>query len=574
MNLRNFSIATRLAVGFAVVLLMAAALLGVSVWGSARDRANIGATLQTANQNAELAQGMHVGLLRTGIAVRNMGLQTTVDGVNAAEVAAKKAHASFHGYKNKLEEAGLNEEGKALFAELMALTTQSDKHFQDAVGLAQQFNTEQAAALIAGKIDPLTTQAEAVLTRFATLQRSQAVTALAQAEAVAAATTTMLLLVGAGALVLAAVMGWHLARSIIDPLKLAVSVARRVAQGDLTQRAEVHGADEPAQLLHALNSMNESLAQVVNQVRNCSDSIATGSAQIASGNSDLSGRTEQQAAALQETAASMDQLSSTVQQNAGNASQASQLAQGASQVAARGGSVVADVVDTMKGITESSRRIADIIGTIDGIAFQTNILALNAAVEAARAGEQGRGFAVVASEVRNLAQRSAEAAKEIKSLIATSVERVERGNGLVVQAGSTMDDIVGSIGRVNDIIAEISVASQEQSRGVSQIGQAVTQMDHATQQNAALVEESAAAAESLRQQAHQLVQAVAVFKLATDHSPGAPAPHAVAVSTQAALSAMKQPAPAVRTAAAAKRPPQARAIAAATPAAGADWETF
>jgi len=244
--------------------------------------------------------------------------------------------------------------------------------------------------------------------------------------------------------------------------------------------------------------------------------VATASAQIAQGNQDLSGRTEQQASALQQTAATMDELGSTVRNNADNAKQANQLALGASAVAVRGGGVVGQVVETMKGINQSSRKIADIIGVIDGIAFQTNILALNAAVEAARAGEQGRGFAVVASEVRSLAQRSAEAAKQIKVLISASVERVEQGTAQVDQAGRTMEEIVGAIKRVSDIVGEISAASAEQSSGVSQVGEAVTQMDQATQQNAALVEESAAAAQSLQQQAQQLVEAVAIFKLQQD----------------------------------------------------------
>jgi len=276
----------------------------------------------------------------------------------------------------------------------------------------------------------------------------------------------------------------------------------QVKQGDTTS------------LMAQLRIMQESLARVVDGVRQNSESVAIASAQIAQGNTDLSQRTEEQASALQQTAATMDELGATVRNNADNARQANQLALGASSVAAKGGEVVGQVVDTMKGISDSSRKIAEIIAVIDGIAFQTNILALNAAVEAARAGEQGRGFAVVASEVRNLAQRSASAAKEIKELISTSVERVENGTALVDQAGKTMSEIVGAIKRVADIVGEISAASAEQSAGVGQVGQAVTQMDQATQQNAALVEESAAAAESLRGRAQQLVQAVAVFKLA------------------------------------------------------------
>ncbi|OYU99137.1 MAG: methyl-accepting chemotaxis protein, partial [Burkholderiales bacterium PBB5] len=294
---------------------------------------------------------------------------------------------------------------------------------------------------------------------------------------------------------------WHIAHALQGRIATTQAVAMRVEAGDLVT-AEVDTArDEFSPLLAAMHAMQRALASVVGTVRLNADSVATASAQIAQGNNDLSGRTEQQASALEETAASMEELSATVKQNADNAHEANKLAQGASAVATKGGDVVSQVVVTMKGINDSSKRIADIISVIDGIAFQTNILALNAAVEAARAGEQGRGFAVVASEVRNLAQRSAEAAKEIKQLISASVERVEQGTVLVDQAGVTMTEIVSAIKRVTDIMAEISSASAQQSSGVSQVGEAVTQMDQATQQNAALVEQSAAAAESLTQQA-------------------------------------------------------------------------
>ena len=293
----------------------------------------------------------------------------------------------------------------------------------------------------------------------------------------------------------------------------AVAIAAAVAGGDLSSSVRVRAGDEHS-LMARLAAMQRSLAQAVTSVRQGSENVAISSAQIAQGNQDLSSRTEHQASALQETAATMHQLGSTVRHNTDSAKQANQLALGASNVAAEGGEVVGQVVTTMKDIQESSHKIADIIAVIDGIAFQTNILALNAAVEAARAGEQGRGFAVVAAEVRSLAQRSAEAAREIKALIGTSVERVERGTTLVDRAGQTMGEVVTAIRRVSDIVAEISSASVEQSSGVEQVGQAVGNMDQATQQNAALVEQSAAAAESLRQQAQQLVQAVAVFKLA------------------------------------------------------------
>ena len=318
------------------------------------------------------------------------------------------------------------------------------------------------------------------------------------------------------ALSLGLVLAWaitrHLMRQLGGEPSAAVSILGAVAEGDLSTHVPLRAGDCTS-LMARLAAMQRSLSDTVSQVRSGSEGVATASSQIAQGNHDLSGRTEQQASALQQTAATMDELGSTVRNNADNARQANQLALGASTVAVKGGEVVGQVVETMKGINQSSKKIADIISVIDGIAFQTNILALNAAVEAARAGEQGRGFAVVAAEVRSLAQRSAEAAKEIKTLISASVERVNRGTKLVDQAGHTMEEIVAAIRRVTDIVGEISSASVEQSSGVSQVGQAVTQMDHATQQNAALVEQSAAAAESLRQQAQQLVQAVAVFKL-------------------------------------------------------------
>jgi methyl-accepting chemotaxis protein len=327
------------------------------------------------------------------------------------------------------------------------------------------------------------------------------------------AAITSLVLLAVAAVLAVASAGLYL-RSALRRLDDAAEAARRVAAGDLATPVQVNGRDELAQLAGALREMQTSLAGIVGSVRSNSDSVATASDQIAQGNQDLSSRTEQQAGALQQTAATMDELGATVRHNADNARQANQLARGASDIAQRGGAVVGRVVDTMKGIQDSSRRIAEITGTIDGIAFQTNILALNAAVEAARAGEQGRGFAVVASEVRSLAQRSAQAAREIKALIGASVERVDQGTALVDEAGTTMSEIVAAIGRVTDIVAAISAASDQQSEGVSQVGEAVAQMDRATQQNAALVEESAAAAESLKQQARQLVGTVAVFRLA------------------------------------------------------------
>jgi methyl-accepting chemotaxis protein len=341
-------------------------------------------------------------------------------------------------------------------------------------------------------------------------------------QAYSSSRTTMVILTVVAAALAAWVLYW-ITRSITQPLNRAVGMAQAVAGGDLTMRMECTSNDETGQLLRALIEMNESLARTVGQVRSGTDTITNASNEIANGNLDLSTRTEQQASSLEETASSMEELTSTVSQNAENARQATKLVVAASDYATKGGQVVDEVVTTMGAIKESSTKIVDIISVIDGIAFQTNILALNAAVEAARAGEQGRGFAVVASEVRNLAQRSASAAKEIKELIGRSVETVNAGTALVDQAGATMQSIVQSVRQVADIMNQISAASSEQSTGIEQVNQAIVSIDDVTQQNAALVEEAAAAAQSMRDQAGLLAQAVSVFKLAGTPSPALPA---------------------------------------------------
>ncbi|BEP47038.1 MULTISPECIES: methyl-accepting chemotaxis protein [Variovorax] len=361
-----------------------------------------------------------------------------------------------------------------------------------------------------------------------------------------------------------------LARSIMQPLGEAIFIAETVASGDLSKEFETERGGDFGRLLRGMGEMEDTLTDVVTRIKASTDSIVVASGQIAAGNQELSSRTEEQASSLEQTAASMEELTSTVKQNADNARQANQLALSASEVAVKGGSVVGQVVDTMASINASSRKIVDIIGVIDGIAFQTNILALNAAVEAARAGEQGRGFAVVASEVRSLAQRSAAAAKEIKGLIDDSVGKVDVGSALVGEAGKTMEEIVSGVKRVTDIIGEITAASHEQAQGIEQVNQAIAQMDQVTQQNAALVEEAAAAAQSLQEQADSLSQVVATFKLDDDEEEPAAAPPRPA-PVQARVEQPVQPA---RRALAAAPPRKPVAAIAGSSAASGDWETF
>ncbi len=373
---------------------------------------------------------------------------------------------------------------------------------------------------------------------------------------------------------------WILFRTLMQPLNLVVGIAERIADGDIGSTIDCAGQpSEMARVLQALSDMQDSLARVVASVREGSEGVATASAEIAQGNNNLSARTEQQTSALEETAASMEELSSTVRQNADNAKQANQLAQNASSIAATGGDVVGQVVETMKDINDASKKIADIISVIDGIAFQTNILALNAAVEAARAGDQGRGFAVVATEVRSLAGRSAEAAKEIKILINDSVGQVEKGSALVDQAGSTMTEVINNIRRVTDIMGEISAASNEQASGVAQVGEAVSSLDQTTQQNAALVEEMTAAASTLNSQARELVQAVSVFRLAggskraVDQSLIAPEPEILKVTPTASKTNAVKPKP-LPSAPKRKHAASAKPVLAGVGASMDQWETF
>ncbi len=513
MNLRHLKIGPRLGLGFALILLAACALLAGALVSSSASRNALLDTLQRAAARQDLAVAMHTALLNSAVAVRNMGLQTDVTGVQKDEAEAKKQRSAYLDIKNRLRSEDLTPEEKALFARLAEIDAQMDARFKEAVDLAAQFNTEQAGKVITDKIDPLLTKAVAELVAFVNLQKQRTDVATQEANASHSRTVLAIALAGVAVLAFAVATAWALTMSITRPLQVALDATSRVANGDLVSEIEVSGTDEAGLLLQGLRSMRQGLSGMVSEVRQGAESISTGAGEIASGNADLSQRTESQASSLEQTAAAVEQLSATVRSNADTAREANRQAESACQAATAGGRVVGDVVTTMQGISDASRKIADIIGVIDGIAFQTNILALNAAVEAARAGEQGRGFAVVASEVRSLAGRSAEAAKEIKALIGASVERVEAGSRLVVGAGSSMDDIVAQVTSVAALLNEISAAAQEQTSGIGQINLAITQLDQVTQQNAALVEEAAAAADSLNLQASRMVDVVSAFKL-------------------------------------------------------------
>ena len=565
MNFSDMKIGQRLGAGIAVsaALLTTMVWIGVSRIGQVKENLDIVA-------DERLPQIVTIKDIKDNIRIRAALVRNVVLLEDPADIK-KEADAfgpvreSYVKLDKQLQATIKTPDGKAALAKAEAAITAISGPTDQVIALGIENKNAEAVKLLLGSVRPLQTAAVNALEELQTLEIAQTEEFQKQANQTYRSAVALMLILGTIAVALLAFFGWLLVRSITRPLNQAVEVSRAVAAGDLSLEFEASGNSETGQLLSALKAMQTSLASVVDNVRRNSESVATASSQIAQGNNDLSGRTEEQASALEQTAASMEELGATVKQNADNARQANQLALGASTVATKGGEVVGEVVETMKGINDSSKKIADIIGVIDGIAFQTNILALNAAVEAARAGEQGRGFAVVASEVRSLAQRSAAAAKEIKGLIDTSVQRVEQGTALVDRAGVTMTEIVSSIKRVTDIMGEISAASTEQRSGEAQIGEAVTQMDKATQQNAALVEESAAAAESLKAQAQQLVQSVAVFKLGNGDSPKhvvAPVPvprasvaqPARAASPETTRPASPAPAAARKTPSAAARP--------------------
>ena len=512
--MKNLKISARLIATLGLLLGLLLVVAGTALFQMGGMRAATQEITGNWLPSVERVNQMNTGISDYRIAEFRHVLNTDEKAMADIEKALDKLLAKFEADRKAYVALISSDEERRLYEGFAGHWTQYLALHEKLIALSRKNETEQARVLLEGEAALSFDKASEALDKLVELNNVGATQATASAESAYAFARNALIVAVLAALVLATLVGLWLVRSITVPLGHALAVADRVAGGDLSGPIHVASDDETGQVLQALQRMQNSLSKVVHEVRNNSENVATASAQIAQGNQDLSGRTEEQASALQQTAATMEQLGTTVRHNADSARQADQLARGASQVATQGGEVVGRVVSTMQGINQSSRRISEIIGTIDGIAFQTNILALNAAVEAARAGEQGRGFAVVAGEVRTLAQRSAEAAREIKTLIGHSVEQVEQGTTLVDQAGRTMSDIVGAIQRVADIVAEISAASTEQSSGVTQVGEAVTQMDKATQQNAALVEESAAAAESLKSQAQHLVQAVAVFKLA------------------------------------------------------------
>jgi methyl-accepting chemotaxis protein len=514
--LRNLKIGTRLALAFGALLLLLCLIGGMGLKQVAH--VNDGADKLGTNWLPSIKTLTDI---RSSLnALRRATLRHVLESTPAAKQAqeARRSQvlsaelapqmASYERLVDSPEEQRLLVELKAALAAALAM---DDKVLKLSNGGEAQF--AQARELVNGEAAKTFGELMTAVSHSVDLSMAGANKEVAKAAATYQQAKISTAIGIAVALALGVALAWWITLSIVVPLRQAVQVAETVARGDLTSQVQLSGRDEAVELLGALSRMTEQLATMVSQVRQSSDSIATGSSQIATGSADLSQRTEEQASNLQQTAASMEELNGTVRNSADTALQATQLAGAAASAAEQGGQVVGQVVATMQDITASSRKIADIIGVIDGIAFQTNILALNAAVEAARAGEQGRGFAVVASEVRALAQRSAHAAREIKSLIGASVEKVETGSRLVGDAGQSMDAIVSQVRRVSDLIAEISHAAREQTTGLSQVGEAVSQLDQVTQQNAALVEESTAAAESLRAQAATLAEVVGVFRL-------------------------------------------------------------
>jgi methyl-accepting chemotaxis protein len=566
MNLANFKIGVRLGFGFASILLLLTIMTVIAIARMSALNAGTEALVKDHWVKAKLSNQALDSARGSMSRVFEMAVSADAQLTAEAEQRVRENTMAFDDALAKLEPLMQTAEGKALTAKAKGGRDRYVASYEKVLAMVKSGDR-----IGAGKLAGSETYAE--LRAFADDLRS--LTALQEKRFEQTGATSIqtyesarlqTIVLGGIAVLLGISFAFFITRSITGPIQQAVRFAQAVAAGDLTNQLDSHNKDEAGQLLHALREMNDSLIKIVGEVRGSAETMSTATSQIATGNLDLSARTEAQAGALEETASSMEELTSTVKQNSDNARQANQLAQSASEVAIRGGAVVSEVVNTMGSINESSKKIVDIISVIDGIAFQTNILALNAAVEAARAGEQGRGFAVVAAEVRNLAQRSATAAKEIKELIGDSVEKVEAGSKLVGQAGSTMDEVVESIKRVTDIMGEITEASREQTAGIEQINTAIVEMDNVTQQNAALVEQAAAAAGSLQDQAGNLTNLVGVFKLNNAPRPSVMTARAVGLKTPAATVPTARIAP--------KRATTPVKHIASTPHDQDDWEQF
>jgi methyl-accepting chemotaxis protein len=516
----RFTLARRLGLGFGGLLLMLLVVAGLSVAELRAQGERVQDIVGVKNQKLALANSMLESISSMSIQARTVTLLTDVKAIDAEMKALAAARKRYAGGEEALlaliDSAGAESDEVALMKDIVEGGKKAVPLIERAAKEGEKGEGVEATLTLTDAVRPVElVWRQKVAQLIDVVQKKNT----AASEAIISSQQRALMMVGAlmaGAMVIGALLAWRTTRSITLPVARAVKVAERIAEGDLTSTVEISSQDEIGRLLQAIHAMQDRLRALVGGIRQSAESIQTASTEVAVGNQDLSQRTEQTASSLQQAASSMTQLTGTVNQSAHAASQANQMASSASAVAQRGGDVVAQVVSTMNDINQSSRKIADIIGVIDGIAFQTNILALNAAVEAARAGEQGRGFAVVAGEVRSLAQRSAEAAKEIKGLIGNSVDKVEAGSRLVGAAGTTMNEIVASVQRVSAIISEITAAAAEQSAGIGQVSGSVGQLDQMTQQNAALVEQSAAAAESLKGQAARLAELVSVFRLNRD----------------------------------------------------------
>lgn len=513
MNMGNMKIGLRLGFGFGLVLLLMLIMIGIGLSNMGSIQEELDKIVNENNYKTMLVNDMADSVHVVARVIRTIVL---LDDVAAMQEERRKIEVARKRYDDSLaalEKTQASEKGRAIRAKIDEAKNAARASNNRVLELASANSDAEAVKLLLQESGPLTTKWQDALEENRTFQEENTKVEYEVAKEAYRSGRNLMVFFATIAVLLGSVIAFFITRSVTRPLALAGQVAARVADGDLTSRIEETSQDETGQLLLSMKNMNENLKDMVGKINESASSVAAGASQISAGNNNLSQRTEEQAASLEETASSMEELTSTVKQNADNARQANQLAAAARAQAEKGGEVVGRAIDAMGGINSASKKIADIIGVIDEIAFQTNLLALNAAVEAARAGEQGRGFAVVAGEVRNLAQRSASSAKEIKDLIGDSVQKVEDGSKLVEQSGQTLGEIVGAVKKVSDIVAEIAAASQEQSSGIEQVNKAVMQMDEVTQQNAALVEEAAAASKSMEEQAQSLREMMANFKV-------------------------------------------------------------